>query len=154
MVIGLLIHKLKIFHKYKTYSQVGFFYLRIIHIFVTMIAKLKLEEVFIVEGSVVLCGPIEEGEITLSSFVKIDDLLIPISRIEVFRKFVTKVKKGDNPGLFLDKDFNHIMRLDNMKTNGRGKTIFDELVYKRSNVLINIISLQQVREDKLNQLGI
>jgi hypothetical protein len=46
------------------------------------------------------------------------------------------------------------MRLDNMKTNGRGKTQFDELVYKKSNVLINIISLQQVREDKLNQLGI
>lgn len=119
-----------------------------------MIAKLKLEDIFIVNGSVVLCGPIGEGEITLSSFVKIDDLLIPISRIEVFRKFVTKVEKGDNPGLFLDKDFNHIMRLDNRKTNGRGKTIFDELVYKRSNVLINIISLQQVRTDKLNQLGI
>ena len=117
-----------------------------------MISQLKLEDIFIVNGSVVICGPIEEGEITLSSFVKIDDLLIPISRIEVFRKFLTKVKKGDNPGLFLNKDFNHIMRLDNMKTNGT--TIFDELVYKRSNVLINIISLQQLREDKLNQLGI
>ena len=46
------------------------------------------------------------------------------------------------------------MRMDNRKTNGRGKTIFDELVYKRSNVLINIISLQQLRTDKLNQLGI
>ena len=37
-----------------------------------MIAQLKLEDVFIVEGSVVLCGPIEEGEITLNSFVKIN----------------------------------------------------------------------------------
>jgi translation elongation factor EF-Tu-like GTPase len=119
-----------------------------------MIAKLKLEDIFIVNGSVVVCGPIEEGEITLSSFVKLNDILIPISRIEVFRKFVTKVGKGDNPGLFLDKDFNHLMRLDSKKTNGRGKTQFDELVYKKSNLLINIISLQQVREDKLNQLGI
>jgi len=119
-----------------------------------MIAKLKLEDIFIVNGSVVICGPIEEGEITLNSFVKLNDILIPISRIEVFRKFVTKVKKGDNPGLFLDKDFNHIMRLDNIKTNGRGKTQFDDLVYKKSNLLINIISLQQLREDKLNQLGI
>jgi hypothetical protein len=64
------------------------------------------------------------------------------------------VKKGDNPGLFLDKDFNHIMRLDNMKTNGRGKTQFDDLVFKKSNTLLSIISLQQLREDKLNQLGI
>ena len=119
-----------------------------------MIAKLKLEDIFIVNGSVVICGPIEEGEITLNSFVKVNDILIPISRIEVFRKFVTKVEKGFNPGLFLDINYNHLMRMDNKKTNGRGKTIFDELVYKRSNVLINIISLQQVRTDKLNQLGI
>jgi hypothetical protein len=119
-----------------------------------MIAKLKLEDIFIVGGSVVLCGPIEEGEVTLNSFVKLNDILIPISRIEVFRKFVTKVERGFNPGLFLDINYNHLMRLDNMKTNGRGKTQFDELVYRKSNLLINIISLQQLREDKLNQLGI
>jgi len=119
-----------------------------------MIAQLKLEDVYIVNGSVVLCVPIEEGEITLNSFVKVNDILIPISRIERFRKFVTKVEKGFNPGLFLDINYNHIMRLDNKKTNGRDKTLFDDLVYKRSNLLINIISLQQLREDKLNQLGI
>ncbi len=119
-----------------------------------MITKLKLEDIFIVNGSVVLCGQIEEGEITLNSFVKIDDLLIPIRRIERLRKFVTKVEEGDNPGLFLDKDFNDLIRLDNKRTNGRGKTIFDELVFKSSNVLLSIISLQELREDKLNQLGI
>ena len=119
-----------------------------------MIAQLKLEDVYIVNGSVVLCGPIEEGEITLNSFVKVNDILIPISRIEVFRKFVTKVEKGFNPGLFLDINYNHIMRLDNKKTNGRGKTIFDELVFKQSNTLLSIISLQELREDRLNQLGI
>ena len=119
-----------------------------------MITKLKLEDIFIVDGSVVLCGPIEQGEITLNSFVKVDDLLIPIRRLERFRKSVTMVEKGDIPGLFLDKDFNHLMRLDNMKTNGRGKTIFDELVFKRNNVLISIIDIEQLRDDKLDQLGI
>jgi hypothetical protein len=119
-----------------------------------MIAQLKLEDIFIVSGSVVLCGPIEEGEITLKSFVKVNELLIPISRIEVFRKFVTKVERGFNPGLFLDINYNHLMRLDSNKTNGRGKTIFDELVFKRSNILLNIINLQELRIEKLNKLGI
>lgn len=117
-----------------------------------MIAKLKLEDIFIVNGSVVLCGPIEEGEITLNSFVKLNDFLIPISRIERFRKFVTKAEKGDNPGLFLDTSFNHIIRLDN--NNGRGKTQFDDLIFKKSNTLLSIISLQELRQEKLNQLGI
>jgi hypothetical protein len=119
-----------------------------------MIAKLKLEDIFIVNGSVVICGPIEEGEITLNSFVKLNDILIPISRIEVFRKFVTKVERGSNPGLFLDTSFNHIIRLDNNKTNGRAKTQFDDLVFKQSNTLLSIISLQELRQEKLNQLGI
>jgi len=117
-----------------------------------MIAKLKLEDIFIVNGSIVLCGPIEEGEITLNSFVKLNDFLIPISRIERFRKFVTKAEKGDNPGLFLDTSFNHLMRLDS--NEGRGKTQFDELVFKRSNTLLSIIDITELRNEKLNQLGI
>ena len=116
--------------------------------------ELKLEDIFIVNGSVVLFGPIEEGEITLNSFVKLNDLLIPISRIEIFRKSVTKVKKGDTPGLFLDTNFNHLILIDSNKTNGRGKTQFDELVFKRSNTLLSIIGITELRNEKLNQLGI
>lgn len=107
-------------------------------------AKFKLEDVFNVNGKIVICGPIMEGEITLDSFVILDGVKVPIWRIEMFRNFLKKASQGDNVGIFLNTVVDPL----------KGKSEYDEFKFKKTNKLIDIIDITELRIEKLEELGI
>jgi len=116
-----------------------------------MITKFKLEDVFNVAGSIAICGPIMEGNITLKSVVLIGGVKVGIKRMDhlpsmnlstqLFRKFVDKAIKGDNIGIFLEKG---PITLEIVKS----------LTYKKTNRLIDIIDVCELRSERLKELGI
>jgi len=106
-----------------------------------MITKFKLEDVFNVGGSIVICGSIMDGNITLKSTVLIGGVKVSIKRMELFRKFVDKAIKGDNIGIFLEKG---PITLEIVKS----------LTYKKTNQLIDIIDVGELRMERLKELGI
>lgn len=106
-----------------------------------MTAKFRLENIFAVAGSIVICGPIIEGEITMDSVIRIGDKTVEVYRMELFRKFVKRAIKGDNVGIFLkkgtfDRDFL------------RGFT------YHKTNQDLDVTDIQEIRNSKLEDLGI
>lgn len=106
-----------------------------------MIAKFRFEDVYMVSGSAVLCGPLIEGEITTDSVVKLGDRTIGIYRMEMYRKFFQKVKKGDNVGIFLEKG-------SITKEQAR------EFMYCRTGKDLDVFDISEIRNEKLNQIGI
>jgi len=106
-----------------------------------MITKFKLEDVFNVAGSIVICGPIMEGNITPKSVVLIGGVKVGIKRMELFSKFIDKAIKGDNIGIFLEKG---PITLEIVKS----------LTYKKTNQLIDIIDVGELRSERLKELGI
>lgn len=107
-------------------------------------AKFKLEDVFNVNGKIVICGPIMEGEITPDSVVILNGVKVPIWRIEMFRKFLKKATKGDNVGIFLKTEVDPL----------KGKSMYSEFKFRITNQLIDIIDVTELRMEKLEELGI
>ena len=85
----------------------------------------------------VITGRIEEGNINRGDFVFLPDMTLEITGIEMFRKAFNTAQPGDNVGLLV-----------------RGNITKEEMNSKYRKSTFNVMTIEEMRDKKLKDIGI